>query len=328
LFAIAFTLCAITSAEFAGVSVISPNKELSAFVNSSVASDGSQDISIDVSDAFADQLGNDHMLQVNMTLQVSEGKVFLSGQPMGLGVTTTVRLNAMLYEKIRATGAIVGARSTSVVVQVIVVEILQGSSRPVIVVQELIREIEGTRITEVGVQEATMEVDVNGTEVTRSVTEIAFAESRLATVTTPAAIAAQTETPNPAGQSEAPNPPANANTEYPIGDSPTDDNTTSPSDSPDDSPDSPDDSPNEGHNHDHHGHHDCKLCKWYRRQSFGVRVLVSAAVSFVSVLVFYLMFRCLRRVCSRHPQTRSVYLSNVKMQYQPLATDPKKALVV
>lgn len=75
---------------------------------------------------------------MNLTLRVAGGVVSFNGIPVGLGVVSTLRLNANLYEKLRSTGKIVSATKTSVVIQASVVEQI-AAGRSLISVQELIR---------------------------------------------------------------------------------------------------------------------------------------------------------------------------------------------
>jgi len=284
-------VCAVATAHMVGLGVVSPDQVVSAVVQNSKNADGSQDIAIDVTDAFVDQRGNDHLFQVNVTLEVAENVVSFNGQPVTLNQLSSLRLSAMLYEKIRGTGEIVGQRPVSAL---IVVSVLTAPNT--IDVQEIVREIDGMRIAAIVVQQAIVQTDINGTEVQRIVGAIAIAKSRLNVL--PPATPADSE---PASSPHSPNSPDSPN-----------------------SPNSPDSPMGDGHDGPHHG---CHLCRWYRRQSFGVRVLVAAGVTFLAILVLYVLFRCCARLCTG-ARRRSVYLGNVKMHYEPLATDDKKPLIV
>jgi hypothetical protein len=286
---------ALAHAQSLGVAVVRPGQVVAADVSHVQQANGAQDIAIDITSAMADQYGDETLVQVNMTLVVAEGVASFQGHSVLTGVVTALSFDAMLYVKQRETGAILTSHPTSVTVQVSIEEQVSATGPSSLNVQELLLEVGRTHITEVGVQEAILTLDVNGNEVQRVVSEITIAESRLASAPEP-------DLSSPS----SPKSPASPN-----------------------SPDSPD-SPNSPNSPKHHGHwwsHDCRLRKWYHRQSFAVRVLVAAAFTFVMVLAFYLMCRCCVACCSR-PKNRSVYLNNVKLHYKPLATDEKKPVMM
>ena len=71
--------------------------------------------------------------QVNVTLKVVQHLVFLNNHTVPVDQLSSLRLTAMMYEKVRATGAIVSQRHVSVV---IAVSVLTGPD--FVNVQELI----------------------------------------------------------------------------------------------------------------------------------------------------------------------------------------------
>jgi len=278
-------------AQQTGLVVDSPDESIAVVASNSIGADGSRDITIDVTEAFQDSLKNDHVFEVAMQLQVLQGTVYLNGTAVGSLTIDTVHVVAMLFEKLHSSGDIVSSRSASVVIQVSVAHMTLAGQRA-LSVQELIREVDGNRVSAVLVQEAIIRLDANGNEVTRIVTQIAIAESRLQG-SVPEEIPEETNG-SPKETPESPESP--------------------------DSPKSPNeggaDSPNSPHSPRFGGHHHCSSCEWFHKQSFGVRVLVSAGISFVTVLTLYVLARCL--VCCCCPASRVLH-------YKPLAMDEKEA---
>jgi len=316
--------CALANAQMAGVALVKPNQVVSAAVDRVQQADGSQDIAIDVTSVYADQVGDESMVQVNITVVVSDRAVLFNGNVVEVGVLTYLRFSAMLYEKVRLTGAVISSRSVSVKVQASIQNLLVNGL-PALNIQEALYEVDGNRVTEVTVQEAVISLDSNGQEITRVVSQLAIAESRLAPPPTPAApttapsTAAPTAAPTTAAATAAPTTKAAVETtEQPETPEPEQD---SPSPNSPNSPDSPF-SPKSPK-----AERQCRFSRWYHRQSFGVRVLVAAAISFAAVLVFYILCRLCVACCQRS-KTRAVYLNNVKMHYSPLATDEKKTVVM
>eukprot|EP00047_Mylnosiga_fluctuans_P024789 m.170425 g.170425 ORF g.170425 m.170425 type:complete len:358 (-) comp9926_c0_seq3:54-1127(-) len=293
-------LCAAVAAQSLGVAVIKPNSVVSAAVGRAQNVDGSQDIAIDVTTDLADQYGDENIIQVNMTLAVVQRLVSLNGNPVNIDALSSLRFTAKLFSISRVNGAILDERDVSVLVQVSIVA-GEANGAPILNVQELLREIDGTRIITVGVQEAVITLDENGSEVDRVVSTIAIGESRIPTTTTTVAPATEEgdspKSPNSPDSPNSPNSPAEA-------------------------------SPMTSSGWHHHWRHDCAVARWYRRQSFAVRVLVAAAFSFLVVMAIYVLCRLCVACCTPAAKSRSVYLNNVKMHYTPLATDEKKPVML
>lgn len=84
------------------------------------------------------------------------------------------------------------------------------------------------------------------------------------------------------------------------------------------------DSPAEVESHFRHHMEKChvrRFFNWLHKQSFGVRVLVFAAMTLIALLAIRILFCLVTLCCCRRPKTRTTYLDNVKLHYVPLSMD-------
>jgi hypothetical protein len=270
---------------------------ISVGVGTSVTSTpGEQDVLIDVTSDYVDSAENQHIFQVAVRVEVQSGVVMLNGQRMAQGVQATVQFGALFREVEAGTQKVITTRNAQVGVQALIQGRIVNGALSSLSVQMLLSEVDGSRLTQVRVQEVIMLVDANGQETGRNVRPIGLSDSQIST--TAAAAETTAGTAKTTAQAIAPATPKPHVKDVITGTDIESDDSESDSSSDD--------------------KHHIRVVRWFRHQKLGVRIVV-AALGFLFVLVVLrVLFVAVQSLCCA-PAVRTTYLDNVKLHYVPIS---------
>lgn len=283
---------------------------------------GAQSIAIDISRDYEDRLGDDTKMEVAVNLLVRSGAVFLGSNEIVMGTISSLQVEAVLTEKVIATGEPVNTRNVQMIVAVGLREVNSNSQKS-LAVETLVREVDGNAITSVDVHLAVLKVDEYGNEIDRTLGSIAIAESMLQALPTsaPAVEDGSDSDSDSDGDSDS-----DSN-----GDIATDSDSTKAGSASSGLTQDANESDSDSDDNDE-SHHDCKLHKfghWLHKQKFIVKLLIAFAFTIVTFVLMYVLLGCLRVCCC--PIDRRHYHNDIKLHYVPLdlndASEKEKKII-
>jgi len=268
-------------------------------------------------------------IEIGFALTVTAGVVQLNGVEVPLETVVRLAVPVSLTARSVDTSVVVESLPTTADIAVLVKEQQIPSSQ--LLVQAIIGMVDGRRVPQLTVQQAIIDLDENGNEIGRTTDEFDLASSSSDVMSsmdskyTVLVIFDMGDDNSGDAQPVDTEPFMYAGSSSSSSSSTSDSSSSSQSDSATDQEGAGDGTYGPEMYYDKRSHGHCsKIAHWYRRLSPAKRILVAIGFSIVIFVAVYVVARCICH-CRKPKSSRTVYLNNVKLHYDSLPENPKKA---